>query len=70
MPLSEANIVIRELQRGISTNIKGEFEFENINKGDYTLYISFIGYHDKKVKKLATYIARNASSTSKKEGQK
>lgn len=49
-PLSGTNIVISELQRGLSTNVKGEFEFENINKGDYTLFISFVGYYDKKVK--------------------
>jgi iron complex outermembrane receptor protein len=49
-PLIGANIVIKELQRGISTNNIGEFEFENIDKGDYTLLISFIGYYDKKIK--------------------
>ncbi len=49
-PLIGANVVIKELQRGISTNPEGKFEFENIEPGDYILIASFIGYHNKKVK--------------------
>jgi len=49
MPLVGANIVIKELQRGISSNEKGEFLFENIEKGKYTFSISFVGYYDKKI---------------------
>ena len=48
--LAGANIVIKELQRGISTNSKGDFLFENLEKGEYTLQISFIGYHNAQVK--------------------
>lgn len=48
--LDGANMVIMELQRGISTNNQGEFLFENIKSGEYTLHASFIGYHDKKIK--------------------
>ena len=40
-----ANIVIQELNRGISTNQKGEFQFENIKKKEYNLQVSFVGYY-------------------------
>ena len=49
-PLTGANIIIKELARGISTNADGKFEFENIANGNYTLHISFLGYHDQKLK--------------------
>lgn len=49
-PLAGANIVIKELNRGIATNNEGQFRFENLEKGDYTLHITFIGYHDQKLK--------------------
>ena len=45
-----ANIVIQELNRGISTNQKGEFQFENIKKKEYNLQVSFVGYHEKSVR--------------------
>ncbi|HAF31083.1 MAG TPA: hypothetical protein DCG75_18760 [Bacteroidales bacterium] len=48
-PLAGANIIIKELARGISSNAKGEFLFENINNGDYTLHITYMGYYDKKI---------------------
>ena len=45
-----ANIVIKELQRGISSNNEGVFSFENIAEGEYTIQVTFVGYHDKYVK--------------------
>jgi len=48
-PLAGANIVIKELNRGIATNNKGQFRFGNLEKGDYTLHITYIGYHDQKL---------------------
>ena len=49
-PLNGANVVIKELNRGISTNENGKFEFENLSKGDYILQVSFVGYYNKKIK--------------------
>ncbi|HSH52888.1 MAG TPA: carboxypeptidase-like regulatory domain-containing protein, partial [Bacteroidales bacterium] len=49
-PLVGANIVIKELNRGTSTNQQGQFQFEKLNKGDYTLRVSYVGYHDQKFK--------------------
>lgn len=48
--LQGANVVLKELKRGISTNDNGEFQFENIATGEYSIIISFIGYQDKKIK--------------------
>src|SRR6056297_2075392 len=49
-PLIGANVVIKELNRGISTNSQGQFQFENIRPGTYTLRVTFVGYHDEKLK--------------------
>jgi iron complex outermembrane receptor protein len=49
-PLTGANIIIKELARGISSNAEGNFEFENIVNGNYTIHVSFVGYHDQKLK--------------------
>jgi len=48
--LAGANIILKELNRGISANFNGEFRFENIEYGEYTLNVSFLGYHNKHVK--------------------
>lgn len=40
------NVVLVELQRGISTNSDGKFSFEDIAKGNYTLKFSFVGYNE------------------------
>jgi len=49
-PLIGANIVIKELNRGISTNNQGQFQFENVRPGTYTLRVTFVGYHNEKLK--------------------
>lgn len=49
-PLAGANIVIKELNRGISSNKQGGFQFENIDQGDYTILVTFLGYYDHKIK--------------------
>jgi len=46
--LSGANIVLQELQHGASSDENGEFVFKNLNKGPYTLLITFVGYRDQK----------------------
>jgi len=46
-PLAGANIIVKELQRGISANTEGKFQFENIETGEYTFKVSFVGYYDK-----------------------
>ncbi len=46
-PLVGANIIVKELSRGISTNAEGKFQFENIDLGDYSFKVSFVGYYDK-----------------------
>lgn len=48
-PLVGANIVIKEINRGISTNPQGQFQFENLGSAEYTLHITYVGYHDQKV---------------------
>jgi iron complex outermembrane receptor protein len=45
-----ANVIIKELQRGISTNNDGYFTFENIKNGEYTIVVSFVGYDEIKEK--------------------
>lgn len=49
-PISNANITIKNTNKGISTNTEGNFVFENIAIGNYTLSITFIGYKSKNIK--------------------
>lgn len=43
-PLPGVNIVLAEIEQGTFTNAEGEYTFENIPVGDYTLNASFVGY--------------------------
>lgn len=42
--LPGANVWIKELKTGVSTDLDGEFEI-NIPKGNYTIVVSFVGYN-------------------------
>lgn len=44
MSLAGANIFIKELQKGTTTNLNGEFRLLNLSEGKYLLTISYIGY--------------------------
>ena len=43
-PLIGANILLSNLEIGSTTDINGEFIFSNINKRQFNLEISMIGY--------------------------
>ncbi|WP_299015989.1 TonB-dependent receptor [uncultured Polaribacter sp.] len=43
-PLSGASIVVKELRKGTSTDKLGNFNF-NLQKGTYTVEVSFLGYN-------------------------
>lgn len=43
-PLPGANVVIPGTQRGTSTNAEGRYTLANLQPGDYTLRVTFIGY--------------------------
>ncbi len=45
------NIIIEELKIGTSTNLNGDFQFDNIKKGIYTIKFSYIG-HKTVIKKV------------------
>lgn len=49
-PIAFANIVLVNIEntfnKGITSDIDGNFTFNNLNIGDYTLKISFLGYKD------------------------
>lgn len=42
--LEMANVVIKQLQKGSTTNAKGLFSIKNIKKGKYTLVVNYMGY--------------------------
>ena len=44
IPLSSANIFIKELQYGITTDNTGKFKFTELLKGNYLLQFSYVGY--------------------------
>lgn len=56
-----ANVVIRELDRGTSSNADGAFTFENIPAGIYTIEISFVGY---RTRTLTDIVVRGNRTTS------
>ena len=43
-PLLFANVQIKNTQQTAQTNFHGNFEFTDINPGDYILVISYLGY--------------------------
>lgn len=48
--LAYSNIYIKELNKGVETNEKGLYEFENIPNGSYTITASYIGFKSEKKK--------------------
>jgi len=44
-PLSGANVVLGNTFNGTTTGTDGVFKFSNLNKGQYTIVVSFIGYN-------------------------
>ncbi|HTJ51527.1 MAG TPA: TonB-dependent receptor [Cyclobacteriaceae bacterium] len=46
-PAANVNIALKELNRGSSSHVSGEFEIRNIEPGTYTLITSFIGLETK-----------------------
>ena len=46
-PLIGATVKINYKNLGTTTNFDGEFQFENIQNGDYFLTVSYIGYQNK-----------------------
>lgn len=43
-PLAGVSVVLREAQKGITTDAAGRYEINNVSPGDYTLLISFLGF--------------------------
>jgi len=43
-PIPGASVFIPELNKGVSTNVDGLFELDNVPNGTYTLRINYIGY--------------------------
>ncbi|MGB5386103.1 MAG: carboxypeptidase-like regulatory domain-containing protein [Eudoraea sp.] len=43
-PLLFANINIKNTPTTVQTNFHGNFEIDNINPGEYTLVVSYLGY--------------------------
>ncbi len=44
-----ASILIKELNRGVNSNINGQFSFEHIPMGSYHILIQFLGYESKEI---------------------
>lgn len=42
--LPSATLFIQEIEKGTTTNLNGEFKFEDIPIGRYTVFVSFVGY--------------------------
>jgi hypothetical protein len=49
-PLMFAKVVIKETGAELLSDEKGDFKFENLENGEYTLVSSFVGYETKESK--------------------
>src|SRR6056297_178657 len=47
MPLAGANIILPKLERGATTNSRGEFQINQLPAGSYKIVVKFIGYEPK-----------------------
>jgi outer membrane receptor protein involved in Fe transport len=45
-PVSFASVLINKTQKGVSTNVEGEFDVPNIASGKYTIEVRCIGYEN------------------------
>ena len=43
-PLIGATVMIHELEKGVTTNVEGQFRFEGLRKASYHLHVSFVGF--------------------------
>lgn len=43
-PLTGVNVMIKELNRGTTSGLDGTFKIPNVNRGDYTIILTYIGY--------------------------
>ena len=48
-PISNVNVLIKNTDKGIISNRFGEFKIQNVQPGNYTLSITFIGYKSKSI---------------------
>ena len=48
-PLTEVTISVKKTNKGAQTNEKGEFEIKNIENGNYTLSVSYLGFKTKEI---------------------
>lgn len=47
-PLSFASVIVKGTSRGTTTDLHGKFDL-NLEAGDYTLLVSFMGYEEKEI---------------------
>ena len=43
-PVPFANVILRGSTQGATTDLNGFYQISNVKAGDYTLFVSFIGY--------------------------
>ena len=48
-PLTEVTISVKATTKGAQTNENGEFEIKNIENGNYTLLVSYLGFKTKEI---------------------
>ncbi|MCH3885944.1 TonB-dependent receptor [Tenacibaculum aquimarinum] len=48
-PLSQVTVVLKGTDKGTLTNENGQFSLPNVEQGNYTLFISYLGYKSKEI---------------------
>lgn len=49
LPLFGVNVSLKNTAKGTQTNEKGDFEIANLENGDYTFYLSYLGFKTREV---------------------
>lgn len=44
LPIQNVNIIVKNTNKGMTTNVLGEYEIKNLKSGSYKLEVSYIGY--------------------------
>ncbi len=52
-PLVGATVIIHELDKGLITDLEGNFRFEDLRKASYHLHISYVGFEAKTIVAMA-----------------
>lgn len=58
-PIIGAKVILAEFNKVVYTDFEGNYTFENIKSGDYSINVSYISYEDVENMKVSTKLKSN-----------